>query len=47
MANKEEKLAMNLTDLKSYFKENDLNRQMRYLTLTRTLRNVYENKTNK
>lgn len=47
MANKEEKLAMSLTDLRYYFKENDLNRQMSYLKLTRTLRNVYESKTNK
>lgn len=45
LANKDTKLMMDLHDLEHYFDENDLNRQMYYLKLTRTLRNVYEKKT--
>ena len=38
---------MDLEDLENYFKENDLNKQINYLKLTRTLRNIYEKKINK
>ena len=46
LATDDKRLIMDLDDLDNYFKENNLNRSMQYLRLTRTLKTIYEKKEN-